>query len=60
MQCADGIALKHISKCLLGLFHAQPGGRLFRQILSQKAPLKNAGWPVVQEALDATQRSIAS
>jgi tRNA-dihydrouridine synthase A len=59
-QCADGIALKHISKCLLGLFHAQPGGRLFRQILSQKAPLKNAGWPVVQEALDATQRSIAS
>ena len=33
-----GVALKHISKALLGLFHAQPGGRLFRQVLSEEAP----------------------
>jgi tRNA-dihydrouridine synthase A len=54
-QCASGIALKHISKCLLGLFHGQPGGRLFRQILSQEAPLPGAGWPVIAKALAATR-----
>lgn len=54
-QCASGIALKHISKCLLGLFHGQPGGRLFRQILSQEAPLPSAGWPVIAKALAATR-----
>ena len=54
-QCAKGVALKHISKCLLGFFHGQPGGRLFRQVLSQEAPLPGAGWPVITKALDATR-----
>jgi tRNA-dihydrouridine synthase A len=54
-QCASGVALKHISKCLLGLFHGQPGGRLFRQVLSQEAPLPGAGWPVIAKALAATR-----
>jgi tRNA-dihydrouridine synthase A len=54
-QCASGVALKHISKSLLGLFHGQPGGRLFRQVLSQEAPLPGAGWPVITKALDATR-----
>ena len=55
VQCASGVALKHISKCLLGLFHGQPGGRLFRQVLSQEAPLPGAGWPVIAKALAATR-----
>jgi tRNA-dihydrouridine synthase A len=55
-ECARGVALKHISKCLLGLFHAQPGGRLFRQVLSQQAPLAGADWSVVAAALAATGR----
>jgi len=59
-QCAKGVALKHISKCLLGLFHGQPGGRLFRQVLSQEAPLPGAGWPVIAKALDATRFREAS
>lgn len=54
-QCASGVALKHISKCLFGLFHGQPGGRLFRQVLSQEAPLPGAGWPVIAKALAATR-----
>ena len=54
-QCASGVALKHISKSLLGLLHGQPGGRLFRQVLSQEAPLPGAGWPVITKALDATR-----
>jgi tRNA-dihydrouridine synthase A len=59
-QCAKGVALKHISKCLLGLFHGQPGGRLFRQVLSQEAPLPGAGWPVIAKALAATRFREAS
>ncbi len=58
-ECARGVALKHISKCLLGLFHAQPGGRLFRQVLSQQAPLAGADWSVVAAALAATRREAA-
>jgi len=54
-QRARGIALKHISKCLLGLFHAQAGGRLFRQVLSQEAPVASAGWEVIERALTCTE-----
>jgi tRNA-dihydrouridine synthase A len=60
VQCASGVALKHISKCLLGLFHGQPGGRLFRQVLSQEASLPGAGWPVIAKALAATRFREAS
>ncbi len=55
-QLENGIALKHISKCILGLFHAQPGGRLFRQVLSQDAPTAGAGWDVILKALQATKQ----
>ncbi len=54
-QLQQGVALKHISKALLGLFHAQPGGRLFRQILSLEAPSPQAGWQVVVKALAQTE-----
>ena len=54
-QLQQGVALKHISKALLGLFHAQPGGRLFRQILSQEAPSPQADWQVVEKALAQTE-----
>lgn len=55
-QMQNGVALKHISKCLLGLFHAQPGGRLFRQVLSEQAPLPQADWSVIQKAIQMTQQ----
>lgn len=53
-QCAKGIAVKHITRHILGLFHAQAGGRMFRQVLSEKAH-KAQGWEVIEEALKATQ-----
>jgi tRNA-dihydrouridine synthase A len=55
-QMQKGVALKHISKCLLGLFHAQPGGRLFRQVLSEQAPLPQADWTVIQKAMQMTKQ----
>jgi tRNA-dihydrouridine synthase A len=54
-QLARGVALKHISRHLLGLFHAQPGGRLFRQILSEGAPRAGADVSLLELALTATR-----
>jgi tRNA-dihydrouridine synthase A len=56
---AQGIALKHVSRHLLGLFNGERGGRAFRQVLSEGAHLPGADWSLVEHALDAT-RSTAS
>jgi tRNA-dihydrouridine synthase A len=52
---AQGIALKHVTRHLLGLFHGERGGRLFRQVLSEGAHRPGAGWSLVETALQATQ-----
>ncbi|MBP6596762.1 MAG: tRNA dihydrouridine(20/20a) synthase DusA [Arenimonas sp.] len=54
---ARGVALKHITRHLLGLFHGQPGGRAYRQVLSEGAPQRDAGWELVERALAVTARS---
>jgi tRNA-dihydrouridine synthase A len=36
-QLARGVLLKHIVRHVLGLFAGQPGGRAFRQVLSEGA-----------------------
>jgi tRNA-dihydrouridine synthase A len=57
-QLAKGVALKHLTRHVLGLFHAQPGGRAFRQILSEGAHKPGADWSLVERALDATTREL--
>jgi tRNA-dihydrouridine synthase A len=52
---AQGIALKHVSRHLLGLFNGERGGRAFRQVLSEGAHLPGADWSLVERALDATR-----
>jgi len=59
-QLARGVALKHVTRHVLGLFHGQPGGRAFRQILSEGAHRPNAGWELVERALEATERRQAA
>ncbi|WP_149194667.1 tRNA dihydrouridine(20/20a) synthase DusA [Luteimonas suaedae] len=54
-QLARGVALKHITRHVLGLFNGQPGGRRFRQVLSEGAHRPGAGWDVVEQALAATE-----
>jgi tRNA-dihydrouridine synthase A len=49
-----GLALKHISRHLLGLYAGQPGGRAFRQVLSEGAHRPGAGWELVQAAIAVT------
>ena len=50
-----GLALKHITRHILGLFHAQPGGRAYRQILSEGAPRSDAGLALLEKAIAITQ-----
>lgn len=55
-----GVALKHITRHVLGLFAGQPGGRQFRQILSEGAHRPGADWSLVERALAATNAALAS
>lgn len=57
-RLAQGVALKHLTRHVLGLFHAQPGGRAFRQILSEGAHKPGADWSLVERALAATTREL--
>jgi tRNA-dihydrouridine synthase A len=54
-QLAQGVALKHMTRHVLGLFHAQPGGRAFRQVLSEGAARRGAGVELIERALEATR-----
>jgi tRNA-dihydrouridine synthase A len=52
-QLAAGVPLNRVTRHMLGLFHGQPGGRIWRQVLSENAHRPGAGFGVVRRALDA-------
>ena len=51
---ARGVALKHVTRHLLGLFVGERGGRAFRQVLSEGAHLPGADWSLIERALALT------
>ena len=55
-QLARGVFLKHIVRHILGLFAGQPGGRAFRQVLSEGGHKPGADLPLVEQALALTER----
>lgn len=46
-----GVALHAMTRHMLGMFAAQPGGRLWRRVLSERGVRHGAGVEVVREAL---------
>jgi tRNA-dihydrouridine synthase A len=52
-RLAEGVPLNAITRHVLGLFHGQPGGRVFRRVLSEHAPKRGAGIEVLDAALGA-------
>lgn len=50
-ELAQGARLQHIARHILGLFHGQPNGKLWRRHLSSHACKMGAGIEVVTEAL---------
>lgn len=55
----EGLPLHRITRHMLGLYHAQPGGRIWRQILSAEAGRHGAGVDVVRKALAAVEEQAA-
>lgn len=55
-KTVSGVPLGRITRHMLGLFQAQPGGRLWRRHLSENAWKKGAGVEVVAQALQQVQK----
>ncbi|MEO9169220.1 MAG: tRNA dihydrouridine(20/20a) synthase DusA [Aestuariivirga sp.] len=52
---ASGAPLHHITRHMLGLYHAQPGGRFWRQVLTVEGQRHGAGVEVMHKALAAVE-----
>ncbi len=56
---AAGLPLHRITRHMLGLFHGQPGGRLWRQVLSVEGCKPDAGLDVLRRALHTVEHQAA-
>ena len=54
-QLHQGIGLSKMTRHMLGLFHGQPGGRHWRQIISEQGHVPGAGIEVLRRALGAVE-----
>lgn len=54
---SSGGRVNHISRHMMGLFHGQPGGRLWRRYLSENAFKPGAGIEVLQQAYALVQQA---
>jgi tRNA-dihydrouridine synthase A len=52
-ELAAGTPLAAITRHLLGLYRAEPGGRQFRRVLSEGAHRPGAGWSLIEQALES-------
>lgn len=50
-ELTNGTYLGHMTRHILGLFHAQPGGKKFRRHLSENSHKKGASIQVIKDAL---------
>jgi tRNA-dihydrouridine synthase A len=56
---AKGLALHRIARHMLGLYHGQPGGRIWRQIISTEGHKPGADYKVLVKARDAVEAEAA-
>jgi len=54
-ELKNGTALRHITRHVLGLFQSQPGGKKFRQYLSENAYKADADLNVLKHAMQLVQ-----
>lgn len=54
-QRAKGIRLQRMTRHMLGLYHGEPGGRLWRRDLTEGAVPRDAGVDVIENALAAVE-----
>ena len=58
-QRAQGVPLRSIARHMLGLYHAQAGGRFWRQILTMEGQKRGAGVEVILRALTVVEEQAA-
>ncbi|MEP7328101.1 MAG: tRNA dihydrouridine(20/20a) synthase DusA, partial [Betaproteobacteria bacterium] len=58
-QRAHGVPLRSIARHMLGLYHGMPGGRRFRQILSDATRLRDATSALLLDALLEVEPALA-
>lgn len=56
---SEGGRLTHFTRHMMGLYHGQPGGRMWRRYLSQNACLPTAGLEVIEQALQTVAQERA-
>ena len=56
-QLARGVAIKHITRHILGLYQGEPGARGFRRQLSEGSHLPGADWSLIESALAPFRRA---
>ena len=56
-QLQQGVAAKHVSRHMLGLFHGLPGARAWRRYLSENAHLDDSNAGLLTQALAAMHRA---
>jgi tRNA-dihydrouridine synthase A len=59
-ELAQGTALKHITRHLLGLYQGLPGARGFRRVLSERSHRNDAGLDVIHAALEQRHAPLAA
>jgi tRNA-dihydrouridine synthase A len=59
-QLQQGVAAKHVSRHMLGLFHGLPGARAWRRYLSENAHLDDGNAGLLRQALDAMKQAAAA
>ena len=57
-RLGEGVRLSSMTRHMLGLFSGMPGARLWRRVLSEKAPKPGAGIEVLDEALEAVESRV--
>jgi tRNA-dihydrouridine synthase A len=55
-KLTKGVRLSSMTRHILGLYHAEPGGRLFRRMLSEQAVRPGAGIEVIEKAMAMVER----
>jgi tRNA-dihydrouridine synthase A len=58
-KLSEGVALHAMTRHMLGLFNARPGGRIWRRVLSERGVRRGAGVEVVREALAEMNQAAA-
>lgn len=58
-RLAEGVSLHAMTRHMLGLFNARPGGRAWRRVLSERGVRAGAGVEVVRDALAEVTRQPA-